>query len=124
MDYCNIIRIIGVKAMNRNLIAETISTSIKEKKWLSISYINKDDKPTEFWCSIHDINIEKKSFCVHIYNYHKSDDVKKGYIYFNGIQGAKIIDGTTYHVPNSLYEKINNHIGELSWLHYDGYSDS
>lgn len=114
----------GGNDMRKSEIAEEISSSIKERKWLSIKYTNKKNENTNYWCSIFDINIELKSFTVDMYNFNEGASVKQGYIYFDQILEARVIDGTTYNVPNGLYKKIEDNIEKLLWLHYDGYNDN
>lgn len=45
-----------------------LSNAIKEGKWLYITYNNKNEQSTSFWCCILDIIIDKKAFIVHMYN--------------------------------------------------------
>ena len=49
-------------------IGEQISKALKEGKWLDISYINKKGETTYYWIAIKDIDFEKKSFNVLMFN--------------------------------------------------------
>lgn len=42
-------------------IGKMISKSIKESKWLSVDYVNIENQESSFWCSVLDIDIEKKT---------------------------------------------------------------
>ena len=110
--------------MNQVHIAETISKSIKEAKWLLIEYKNVQEDIKEFWVSISGINSEKKSFEILMYNMNKDGSVKNGWIFFDSILRAEIIEGTTYEVPLFLKEQIDRDIKKLGWLHFDGYDNN
>ena len=77
-------------------IAETLSKGIKEKKWIEISYINKSEEKTTYWIAIKDINSEKKTFYVVMFNSNKSYDTFTTWIAFDRIVSAQIIDFATY----------------------------
>lgn len=84
-------------------IGKTISKAIKENKWLSIEYVNKNSLESTFWCAVLDINIDKKSFTVDIFNIFKGLDSINTYIMYENIKSAKVLDGTYY-----IYdEKLN-----------------
>ena len=101
-------------------VTATISRSIKEGKWLSISYKN-SDKTTYFWIAIISIiDIQNKKFGVKIYNFNKDRRfIEDGIIYFEKIIHAQILEGTSYDVPKQLIFDIEKNIKNLSWLEYD-----
>lgn len=102
-----------------------LSNAIKEGKWLYISYNNKNEQITSFWCCIFDIIIEKKALIVHMYNKFKGDEIlEKKLIYVDSIKSAKVIEGTNYHVPDTLIKKIENNLNKLEWLKYDTFNNN
>ena len=105
-------------------VGKMISKSIKENKWLSIDYVNKDNQETSFWCAILDIDINGKMLTVDIFNVFKNNDILDNmHIYFNNIKKASVVDGTYYSHNSSLIEKIEKNISKLSWLEYDNFND-
>lgn len=102
-----------------NNICEAISRSIKEGKWLQVTYQNElEKKDTSFWCAIKDIYPKKKLFKVSIFNNAYSQDCKEGYIYFDKIKEAQIIELTTYDTNQQLIEKIEENPLDYEWLEY------
>ena len=104
-------------------VGKMISKSIKENKWLSIDYVNKDNQESTFWCSILDINIESKVFTVDIFNVFKGNKIINGVIFFDNIKSANVIDGTYYSCNPELIKKIEKNIYKLSWLEFDNFND-
>ena len=104
-------------------IGKTISKAIKENKWLSIEYVNKNSLESTFWCAVLDINIDKKSFTVDIFNIFKGLDSINTYIMYENIKSAKVLDGTYYIYDEKLISKIEKNISRLSWLEYDSFND-
>ncbi|MGM9970526.1 MAG: hypothetical protein ACI35S_09055 [Anaeroplasma sp.] len=104
-------------------IGQTISKAIKENKWLSIDYINTEGKESTFWCSIIDIDINNKGLIIDIFNIFKSNKViNNGYINFDRIKNAKVLEGT-YYSYDSLDKKIEKNITKLSWLEFSNFND-
>lgn len=104
-------------------IGKTISKSIKENKWLSIEYVNKNKEESKFWCAILDIIIERKLFVVDIFNIFKGNNTINTMISYENIKSAKVLDGTYYLYESSLINKIEKNINELSWLEFDSFND-
>lgn len=104
-------------------IGKMISKSIKENKWLSIDYVNKDNQESSFWCSVLDIDIDAKTFSVDIFNIFKGNKTLNGTIYFDNIKKANVVDGTYYSYDQSLIKKIEKNISKLSWLEFDNFND-
>ena len=76
-------------------IGEKISKAIKEAKWLSILYNNKKDEETSYWIAIKDIDFDKKSFSVSMFNDKKSmQPIDNAWIYYDKIASAEVIDFT------------------------------
>ena len=89
-----------------NKVGIQISKAIKEGKWLSISYVNKNSENTFYWIAVQDINIESQSFCVTMFNEKKSLNTYETWISFNSIKTAEVIEFSSYDVPEGLIEKI------------------
>ena len=107
----------------RYSIGKMVSKSIKENKWLSIDYVNKDKQESSFWCSVLDIDVNGKYLTVDIFNVFKGNNVLNGIIYFDSIKSASVVEGTYYSYDQSLIKKINQNISKLSWLEYDNFKD-
>ena len=103
-------------------VGDTISKAIKEAKWLSISYINKNDENTFYWVAIKDIDFTKKTLFVTMFNDKKSMNTYEAWISFNGIKSAEIIEFTSYNRPDALIEKIENNLDKCRWLNYDHFN--
>ena len=103
-------------------IGDKISKSIKEGKWLNISYINKNGDNTFYWIAIQDIDYKTKNLKVVGYNDKKSVDTFEGWISFDNIKSAEVIDFTSYEVPQELIDKIENNLSKFSWLNYDHFN--
>jgi len=109
-------------------ISQSISKAIKEAKWLSIDYQNKDGEKTSYWCAIKDLYIDSRKLIVTAFNISKIDNPTKGilsdaFLLFDGIIRADILDHTSYDRPDNLIMKIEQNINQLSWLHYDLYNE-
>lgn len=110
-------------------ITRTISLAIKEAKWLAIDYVNQSGEETSYWFAIKDINVDRRVFIGEAFNIAKMSDDSSGLIsnakiYFDGIKNVTLIDHTTYNRPDSLIEKIEKNIKNLSWLKYDFYDNN
>jgi superfamily I DNA and/or RNA helicase len=105
-------------------IGHTISTAIKEGKWIAIEYSNSQKEHTSFWCAVYDIDIERKTLHAQAFNYNKINENNSGlidklvFLSFEKISSAFIVAGTTYAVPNELINKIESNILRLQWLDY------
>ena len=104
-------------------IGKMISKSIKENKWLSIDYVNKDNQQSSFWCSVLDIDINGKFLTVDIFNIFKGNNILNGIIYFDNIVNANVVNGTYYSYDQALIIKIEQNISKLSWLEFDNFND-
>lgn len=105
-----------------NGIYANISKSLKENKWLDITYINKDEKTTYFWIYINDIGFSDKRcyLDVNMLNPSKSSQVLKNrIIYLDGIKTSRTIDSLVGDKPNSeLIKKIENDPDKYSFLDF------
>lgn len=114
----------GKGGIRMNVIAANITRSIKEGKWLHIEYHNQsEDKLKYFWVSILDIDPSKRRFQVDMFNHEYGDEVLTGYLYFDQIKKANVIEGTTCELQRNLIEKITNDISSYSFLEYAGSSE-
>ncbi len=103
-------------------IGEVVSKAIKEGKWLNISYINKNDENTFYWVAIKDIDFNKKTFYVSMFNDKKSMNTFDTWIYFNNIQNAEVIEFSSYERPDELISKIEKNLNKCAWLNYDHFN--
>lgn len=103
-------------------IGDKISQAIKEGKWLDISYINKNDENTFYWIAIKDIDFDKKTFYVTMFNDKKSMETFDSWIYFENIIKAEVINFSSYDVPDGLINKIERNINKCRWLNYDHFN--
>lgn len=103
-------------------IGKTISKSIKENKWLSIDYINKEGLESSFWCSVLDVDMNSKFLKVDIFNIFKGKEVLNSNIYFENIKKASVVDGTYYDNGN-LVKIIEKNISKVPWLEFDNFND-
>ena len=103
-------------------LGDKISKAIKEGKWLNISYINKNGDNTFYWIAIQDIDYKTKNLKVVGYNDKKSFDTFEGWISFDNIKSAEVIDFTSYEVSQELIDKIENNLSKFSWLNYDHFN--
>lgn len=86
-------------------VTNLIAKAIKEGKYLSISYKNKNEEQTDFWVSILDIN-EKDEIFVNMFNVAKPEPILNARIQISRITRAEILKFSTYNVPYSLVHKI------------------
>lgn len=100
-------------------IGETLSKAIKEKKWVEITYLNKNGEKTTYWIAIKDINSEKKTFHVSMFNNNKSLNTFESWISFERILSAMVIDLASYENRFDLAGKIESDLEAYDWLQYD-----
>ena len=105
-------------------IGSIISKAIKEGKWLNIKYQKNESDISYFWVEILDLDFEKKSFKVKIFNDKINLDVLTGFIYFEKILFARVIEFSDYDVPINLIKKIEANIDKCSWLNFDYYNNN
>ena len=101
-----------------------ISEGIKTGKWIDISYKNTKEEITYYWIAINDIDLKNKILNVYIFNDQKSLSTLEAKIKFDNIQSAKILEFTTYDVPNELIYKIEQNREEAKWLKYESFNNN
>lgn len=108
-----------------NSICRALSDSIKEGKWLSVTYnSNIEQRETSFWCAIKDIDPVSKTLFVDLFNDAKSfDPLLDRKIRFEKIKSAMVLDFSTYETPKGLIEKIEGNLDAFSWLHYENFNN-
>lgn len=91
------------------MIDPTISTligkSIREGKYLSITYKNKSGEVSPFWISILDIN-SKDELRVNMFNVTKDDPIRNAKIFISAIQSAELLKFSYYDVQDKLVKKL------------------
>ena len=103
-------------------IGEQLSKAIKEGKWLYISYLNKEKKITFFWIAIKDIDFDTKKIKVSMFNDEKSMEILETNISFEKIKSAKVIEFSSFDVPEGLIDKIEKNFRQCEWLNYDHFN--
>ena len=101
-----------------------ISESIKNGKWLYISYKNYLNQITYYWISINDIDLKKKTLQVNMFNFEKSYNTLSTTIKFDSILSAQILDFTTYETSKTLIDKIENNKEDAKWLKYEFFNNN
>lgn len=93
-------------------ISRFIFRAIHEGRWLSIEYVNAENKTTYYWISISDIKIVNRDgvdraklvvMGLHL----KTHECSSLEMYFDGIQHAEIIEGSFANRNESLLNDIN-----------------
>lgn len=92
--------------MNNKKITVAIGEAIREGKYLSITYKNKEEKVNHFWISILDIYGNDR-IVVDMFNVMKDEPLFKKTISISGIQSAELLKFSHYEVPPELIEKLN-----------------
>lgn len=108
--------------MNNKKITVCIGEAIREGKYLSITYKNKDGKITPFWISILDITRHDK-IVVDMFNVMKDEPLFKRTISISSIQSAELLKFSHYDVPPELIKKINED-DSLDIYEFDRYSNN
>ena len=101
-----------------------ISESIKTGKWLDISYQNSQNETTYYWIAIKDIDLKKILLIVEMFNDQKSIDCLEATIRFDRILSAKLLDFTTYDVPEELIQKIEHNKEDAEWLKFESFNNN
>lgn len=87
-------------------ITSLIGKSIREGKYLSITYKNKEGGITPFWISILDIN-SKAELQVNMFNVTKDEPLLNKKIFISSIQSAEILKFSRYESSEKLIKKLD-----------------
>ncbi len=101
-----------------------ISEGIKNGKWIDISYINNNGETTYYWIAITDIDLKKRLLFASIFNDQKSLNSLEAVIKFDNIQSARILEFTSYDVPDDLIKKIESNKEEAKWLRFESFNNN
>ncbi|WP_343330849.1 AAA domain-containing protein [Polaribacter staleyi] len=107
--------------IDRN-ITLAIGKAIREGKYLSIKYKNKNGEITPFWIAILDINANGELY-VNIFNVTKDEPILNAKIFISSIQTVEILKFSHYDVTDKLIEKITND-ESLQRYEFDRYSNN
>lgn len=91
--------------MPENSIIALIGKSIREGRYLSITYKNNNGDVTPFWISIWDINANNE-LQVNMFNVTKDEPILKAKIFISKIQSAEMLKFSHYDVPEELINKL------------------
>lgn len=101
-----------------NNICKNIFKAIHEGKWLSIEYINLENKTTKYWIGIKNIDPIRKMLLVdglHLSQY----TLLEMNIYIESINKANIIDGSYCEINSVLLEDISSNPGKYKSIFYN-----
>ncbi|GGD26446.1 DEAD/DEAH box helicase [Flavobacterium orientale] len=101
--------------MSNKKITATIGAAIREGKYLSIHYKNKQGEIKPFWICITDITANDK-IVVDMFNVMKDEPILNTSIYISAIQTAELLKFSHYDVPDKLIKKIDE---DESLQHYE-----
>jgi hypothetical protein len=109
-----------------NSIAHALSDSIKEAKWLSVTYDStKEQRETSFWCAIRDIDPQNKTLIVDMFNATKgSNALVEKMIHFEKIKSAQVVTFSTFDYQEALVKKIEGDPLGFEWLHYENFNNN
>jgi hypothetical protein len=99
-------------------ITLTLSRSIKEKKWIQVTYKNQSEEITRFWIAIKDILPNQKLIVDSIRLGSQDQPPIELTMYVQGIQDATLLDSTYYPFGDSLIQRIEKNPLHFEWLHY------
>lgn len=89
-----------------NSVHRDIFRAIHEGKWLSIEYKNKEEKVTNYWIGIMNVNAAKGTLSVKGLHLGKYTIMQFDQIYIESICSSKIIEGSYFQVNEKLVEDI------------------
>ncbi|WP_433991517.1 hypothetical protein U8527_04110 [Kordia algicida OT-1] len=92
--------------MSEKNITALIGKAIREGKYLSISYKNKNGDKKRFWIAILDINAKGELF-VNMFNVTKDEPILDAKIFISGILSAEILKFSHYNVSDELIIKLD-----------------
>lgn len=111
----------------KHSIKVVLYQAIIEKKWVSISYINKDKENTDYYIGIKDIDIDKDLIFCDIFNAFKEtglidkDDLR---IKISGIKTAKIVDQSYYPTPEKLLNEVTENTQLQNFLEVSSFDNN
>lgn len=104
-------------------ICKKLFQAIREEKWVYIVYLNQKEQETKYWIAIDDIEFEEENPRIKCHGYNPildSDKVLDNLnLFLNKIQYAEIVEFYHYTVSDSLLNKIDDNMGNYSWLNYE-----
>ena len=101
-----------------NSICKNIFKAIHEGKWLSIEYVNLDNKTTKYWIGIKNIDPMRKMLLVvglHLSQY----TLLEMNIYIDSIKKSEVIDGSYCEINEILIEDIKLNSGKYINIFYN-----
>lgn len=101
-----------------NNICKNIFKAIHEGKWLSIEYVNLDNKTTKYWIGIKNIDPMRKMLFVdglHLSQY----TLLEMNIYIDSIKKAEVIEGSYSEINEALIEDIKLNPGKYKIIFYN-----
>ena len=108
--------------MTNKKITVSIGEAIRQGKYLSITYKNKQGEVKHFWISILDITSNDK-IVVNMFNVMKDEPILNTTISISAIQRAELLKFSHYDVPDQLVKKINEE-ESLQVYEFDRYNNN
>jgi len=107
-------------------IGAIIYQAVNERKWLDITYGNKNETPTRFWFALKDIDFVRDKLFGEIFNYYKSLDCieEPRPISRNKIKSIKLVEGSYYDPPEALVKKIEESKNSIDWLNIETFDNN
>lgn len=106
-----------------NSVARAIADSLKEGKWLYITYDSTKGEKTFFWIAITDITPDKYIKAIQFNDHYSLDTTEERKISFDRILEATVLSFTSYDVPDGLLEKIRLNPSQYRWLHFEQFDN-
>ncbi len=89
-----------------NTICRDIFRAIHEGKWLSIEYLNKEDKNTKYWIGIQNLDVQRRTLSVEGLHLGEYTVCRLDKIRIDAIQASKVVEGSYYPVNKELVQDI------------------
>lgn len=114
------------KEAGKENLERSISLSIKEGKWIALSYDSKKEgRLTSFWCYIRDIDPKTRVLTCDVFNDYKGTETLENVrIAYERIISAEVLELTTGGVNEALISKINADLPSFSWLRYENFDNN
>ncbi|MCR5308569.1 MAG: hypothetical protein K6E21_00460 [Bacilli bacterium] len=97
----------------RHSIKAILYQGIIERKWVNISYVNKDDDKTDYYIGIKSVDPTKDIISCDIYNPYNANkliDKDDLIIKISRIKNAKVLDQSYYPTPEKLLTEVNENM--------------
>ena len=94
--------------MNR-AISGNILRAIHERKWLSITYKNKQEEVTRYWIAVYGIQVSRRSLQAEGFHLSEYTVKRLDTIYLDSILSASVVEGSYYPGNPKLVQDMDAH---------------